>query len=70
MLTGFYGEIVNSVELSDLPDKRSGIMSEQRIVNIINKVLTGDMQTDVRDFMAYLQENEMIAGGQHGEVRP
>jgi hypothetical protein len=43
-------------------------MSDQKIENIINDALTGDAQKNALDFAEFLAANEMIAGGEHGEV--
>ena len=36
--------------------------------NIIRNALTGDALKNALDFAEYLEENEMAAGGEHGEV--
>ena len=43
-------------------------MSEQKVYDEINEFLTGETLKNALDFMAFLKENEMIAGGHHGEV--
>ena len=43
-------------------------MSNQKIEVVINDVLKGDTQKNALEFVAFLTANEMIAGGEHGEV--
>jgi len=43
-------------------------MSEQSVKDEINEFLKGEALKSALDFMAFLKENEMIAGGHHGEV--
>ena len=43
-------------------------MSEQRLEDEINEILTGELLKNALDFAAFLKENEMVVGGQHGEV--
>jgi len=43
-------------------------MSEQTVKDEINEFLMGETLKNALDFMEFLKENEMIAGGHHGEV--
>ena len=40
----------------------------RKIEDIINEVLIGDTLKNALDFTAFLENNDMIAGGEHGEV--
>ena len=48
--------------------RRINQMSEQLVKDEINEFLKGELLKNALDFMAFLKENEMIAGGHHGEV--
>jgi len=43
-------------------------MSDQKIEVVINEVLKGDTKKNALDFVAYLNDSEMIVGENHSEV--